>query len=190
MLGRMVGAIGRASGSELGARGGRDDVAFADAFIPGARFGGQLKSLLGHIYTAQGEGGQVVVVSQQAQRLAELWGAEYGYDSGLPVDELHELPQGGLTFVQGALEEGWVTRGLDLGQPFSTLHLLSDAEIFGWRRPEPRRAARHRKAAPESYFADLTPGDYVVHVEYGIGIFQGLVLRSMEGLEREYLQVE
>jgi transcription-repair coupling factor (superfamily II helicase) len=162
----------------------------ADSFVPGTHFGGQLKSLLGHIYTAQGEGGQVVVVSQQAQRLAELWGAEYGYDSGLPVDELYELPQGGLTFVQGALEEGWVTRGLDLGRPYSALHLLSDAEIFGWRRPEPRRAVRHRKVAPETYFADLTPGDYVVHVEYGIGIFQGLVLRSMEGMEREYLQVE
>ena len=162
----------------------------ADSFTPCAHFGGQLKSLLGHIYTTQAEGGQVVVVSQQAQRLAELWGAEYGYDSGLPVDGLAKLPQGGLTFVQGALEEGWVTRGFDLGQPFSTLHLLSDAEIFGWRRPEPRRPVRRRKAAPESYFADLTPGDYVVHVEYGIGIFRGLVVRAMEAMEREYLLVE
>jgi transcription-repair coupling factor (superfamily II helicase) len=162
----------------------------ADSFVPGTHFAGQLKSLLGHIYTAQGEGGRVIVVSQQAQRLAELWGAEYGYESGLPVDGLHEFPQGGLTFVQGALEEGWVARGFDLGQPFTTLHLLSDAEIFGWRRPEPRRAVRRRKAAPESYFADLTPGDYVVHVEYGIGIFRGLVIRAMEGMEREYLLVE
>jgi transcription-repair coupling factor (superfamily II helicase) len=162
----------------------------ADSFVPGSHFGGQLKSLLGHIYAAQGDGGQVVVVSQQAQRLAELWGAEYGYDSGLPVGDVHEMPPGGLTFVQGALDEGWILRGLDLGQPFSTLHLLTDAEIFGWRRPEPRRPVRRRKAAPESYFADLTPGDYIVHIEYGIGVFRGLVLRAMEGVEREYLMVE
>jgi len=67
---------------------------------------------------------------------------------------------------------------------------LTDAEIFGWRRPEPRRPTHRRKAAPESFFSDLTPGDFVVHIEYGIGIFRGLVVRAMEGIEREYLQVE
>ena len=162
----------------------------ADCFIPGAHFGGELKPLLGHIYTAQSEGGQVVVVSQQAQRLAELWGAEYGYDDGLPVEDLRQPTGSGLTFVQGSLDEGWVMRGFDLGEPFSSLHLLTDAEVFGWRRPEPRRVARRRKVAPEAYFADLTPGDYVVHVEYGIGIFRSLVIRSLEGMEREYLLVE
>ena len=55
-------------------------------------------------------------------------------------------------------------RGIDLGRPFAALHLLTDAEIFGWRRPEPRRPIRRRKVAPETYFADLVPGDFVVHV--------------------------
>jgi transcription-repair coupling factor (superfamily II helicase) len=44
--------------------------------------------------------------------------------------------------------------------------------------------------APEAYFSDLTPGDFVVHVEYGIGMFRGLVIRALEGMEREYLLVE
>jgi transcription-repair coupling factor (superfamily II helicase) len=162
----------------------------ADCFVPGAHFGGELKPLLGYIYTTQSEGGQVIVVSQQAQRLTELWGAEYGYDDGLPVDDLRQPTKSGLTFIQGSLDEGWVMRGIDLGEPFASLHLLTDAEIFGWRRPEPRRAVRRRKVAPEAYFADLTPGDYVVHVEYGIGIFRSLVIRSLEGMEREYLMVE
>ncbi len=160
----------------------------ADCFIPGSRFGGQLRPVLEHIDTAQTEGGQVVVVSQQARRLAELWGAEHEYV--LPLEELRQPPQTSLAFVQGALSAGWILRGADLGQQFATLHLLTDAEIFGWRRPEPRRLARRRKVAPESYFSDLTPGDFVVHVEYGIGIFRGLVTRAMERTEREYLLVE
>ncbi|MBN1977952.1 MAG: transcription-repair coupling factor, partial [Anaerolineae bacterium] len=162
----------------------------ADCFVPGAHFGGELKPLLGHVYAARSEGGQVVVVSQQAQRLAELWGAEYGYDDGLPVEDLRQPPGSSLAFVHGSLDEGWVMRGIDLGQPFASLHLLTDAEIFGWRRPEPRRAIRRRTVAPEAYFADLAPGDYVVHVEYGIGIFRSLVIRSLEEVEREYLMVE
>jgi transcription-repair coupling factor (superfamily II helicase) len=159
----------------------------ADRFAPGPHLGGQLKPLLDHIEAAQREGGQVVVVSQQAQRLAELWSEDHDYV--LAVEGLEEPPGAPLTFVQGALGEGWILRGVSGQEPWPARHLLTDAEIFGWRRPEPRRVPRRRKAAPEAHYADLTPGDYVVHVEYGIGVFQGLVTRSMDGVEREYLLV-
>ena len=162
----------------------------ADCFIPGPHFGGQLKPVLQHIHTVQANNGQVVVVTRQAHRLAELWGAEHADHGGSLLDELRQPPQASLTFVQGSLAEGWILRGTDLGWPFASVHLLSDAEIFGWRRPEPRRPVHRRPVAPESYFSDLTPGDFVVHVEYGVGIFRGLVTRAMEGVEREYLLVE
>jgi len=160
----------------------------ADCLSLAPHFGGRLKSVLDHLHTARARGGRVVVVSQQAHRLAELWGERYEYVS--PLEEIRQPPRTPLTFGQGALAEGWILRGLDLGEPFSSVHLLTDAEIFGWRRPEPRRPTRRRKAAPESYFSDLTAGDFVVHVEYGVGIFRGLVTRSMEGVQREYLLID
>ncbi len=167
-------------------------------FVPGPHFGGQLKPVLEHIRTAlsssppgggAGGGGQVVVVSRQARRLAELWGQEHDYVS--PLEELRHPPQAPLTFVQGALDEGWILRlPPSPSTPYSSIHIFTDSEIFGWRRPQPRRPAHRRRVAPESYFSDLTPGDFVVHVEYGVGIFRGLVSRAMEGIEREYLLVE
>jgi len=168
---------------------GADGVAsgLADAFLPGAHLGGQLKALLDHVETGLQSGGQVVVVSQQAQRLAELWSEDH--DFLLPVESLDEPPQAPLTFVRGALGEGWMLRGAEPAGPFVSLHLLTDAEIFGWRRPESRRPPQRRKAAPEAHYADLTPGDFVVHTEYGIGVFRGLVTRAMEGAAREYLLV-
>src|SRR5688572_25134772 len=36
----------------------------------------------------------------------------------------------------------------------------------------------------------MRPGDYVVHLEHGVGRFGGLVRRTVEGIEREYLLVE
>ena len=51
-----------------------------------------------------------------------------------------------------------------------------------WRSPRP--------IAPEARFADITAGDYVVHLEYGIGRFAGLVVRNIGGMEREYLLME
>ena len=47
-----------------------------------------------------------------------------------------------------------------------------------------------RPAAPETYFADIKQGDYVVHLDYGIGKFEGLVVRNLGGMEREYLLVQ
>ena len=44
--------------------------------------------------------------------------------------------------------------------------------------------------APEVFFADVQPGDYVVHIEHGIGQFHGLIKMPVDGVEREYLQVE
>ena len=204
---RLILTLGHGEETPLGRGGAASRL--ADCFIPGPRFGGQLKPVLEHIHTAQTRGGRVVVVSQQARRLAELWGAEHDYLT--PLDELRptsavgtvcgrQPPQAPLTFVQGSLSEGWILRPPFIppnvggerggGQTFASVHLLTDAEIFGWRRPKPRRPTHRRKVAPESYFSDLTPGDFVVHVEYGIGIFRGLVTRAMEGVEREYLLVE
>ncbi len=161
----------------------------ADCFIPGPRFGGQLKPLMDHIEMAQVRGDRVVVVSRQARRLADVWSRERGAEgraSLSPLEDLSAPPRSPLTLVQGALDEGWMLQPPE----GPATQLLTDGEIFGWRRPAPRRPVHRRKTAPESVFADFSPGDYVVHVEYGIGIFRGLVTRSVEGGEQEYLLVE
>jgi len=165
---------------------GREEATspLSSCFIPGPRFGGQLKPLMDHIEMAQIQGDRVLVVSRQARRLADLWSREHEYVS--PLEDLSELPRSSLSFVQGALEEGWMLQPPD-GR---ATQLLTDGEIFGWRRPAPRRPVHRRKVAPESVFSDFSPGDYVVHVEYGIGVFRGLVTRSVEGGEQEYLLVE
>ncbi len=165
---------------------GREEAVsrLSGCFVPGPRFGGQLKPLMDHVETAQAQGDRVVVVSRQARRLADLWNREHEYVS--PLEELSKAPRSPLTFVQGALAEGWL-----LQPPTGTAtQLLTDGEIFGWRRPAPRRPVHRRKTAPESVFSDFSPGDYVVHVEYGIGIFRRLVTRAVEGGEQEYLLVE
>lgn len=155
-----------------------------DIFSPGPRFSGQLKTFISYLTDLQIKDEPCVIVTRQAQRLAELWGAEDTYRA--PVSAI-ETPSAehSLQFVEGALNEGWTLHG-----PAGPVHVLTDAEIFGWQRPEPRRLRRPRARTPESNFADLQPGDYVVHVEYGIGRFEGLRKRILNGDEREYLVVQ
>jgi transcription-repair coupling factor (superfamily II helicase) len=175
----------------------------AEAFQPGPRYGGQMRPLMIFLGQARREGERTVVVSQQVQRLAELWreanrsGNGYGLPGHEPVNSLEFLPPAGtITFVQGSLASGFtleqrVDISPDRGQAQDKilLNFLSDAEIFGWSRPAPRRRGKPRPIAPEAYYADISPGDYVVHLEFGIGRFIGLVVRNIGGMEREYLQV-
>ena len=156
-------------------------------FAHGERYGGQLKRVLDGCQEMRDSGQQVVLISRQAQRISELL-ADRAI-TVLPVEDVAEPPPSrSLTLVQGTLAEGWVLNGARAGD--SILHLLTDAEVFGWARPAPRRARRSRPVAPEAFFADVEPGSYVVHVEHGIGLFQGLVKMGLNGGEREYLLVE
>jgi transcription-repair coupling factor (superfamily II helicase) len=153
-------------------------VPLAGQFEAGPRFGGRLKTLIDYLVQNLEAGDEAVLVSRQAARLTELW-----TEQGLPAS-------GGRSpsFVEGSLGEGWVFHPLD--QPQARLHLLTDGEIFGWRRPEPRQRPHPVAEAPEAAYTDLQPGDWVVHVDHGIGQFLGLVRRTVEGVEREYLAVE
>ena len=158
-------------------------------FRPGERFGGQLKPALTQLRNLRNQGERVVIVSEQTERLSELW---YEQDSAafVPImEEVSEAPApGSLIFVKGTLGEGWTLE--DTGV---RLHIISDAELFNWSRPEPRRrqsAGKSSKKAPAANYADWQQGDYVVHVDYGIGRFSGMRQRTVEGTDREYLLVE
>jgi len=154
-------------------------------FAPGERYGGQLRRVIESWAELRRNGRRIVAVSRQAQRLAELWSQQKPRIR--PTDGLSELPpRRSLSLIQGTLSQGWVLR---VPGEAPLLDLLSDAEIFGWSKPRPRRIRRRRRH-PEVFIGDFKPGDYVVHVDFGIGLFQGLVKATMDGAEREYLRVD
>ncbi len=177
---------------------GSGDVHFpqlADAFRPGPRFGGQIRPLMSHLRAVRHDKERTVLVSSQAQRLADLWqeenqgqGSAVFAEESATIEVLKALPGAGeLMVIRGSLPEGFVLERESDNRVL--LNLLTDAEVFGWKRPAPRRQHFAQPTAPETAFADIKPGDHVVHLEYGIGKFVGLVVRYIGGTEREYLQV-
>ncbi|HET7378242.1 MAG TPA: CarD family transcriptional regulator, partial [Anaerolineae bacterium] len=183
-------ALGGASPEEI-------EHAFATSlpFSSNQRFGGQLKTFIEHLVQIRTMNDGAIIVSRQASRLAELW-AEHDHLLH-PTIEVLEPPQPrSIIFVQGMLDDGFTLRGLtplDEDERRSvglwSLQVITDAEIFGWARPQPRQRVRPKAITPEQFFADIQPGDYVVHVDHGIGLFQGLVKLTFDGVETEYLQV-
>jgi transcription-repair coupling factor (superfamily II helicase) len=150
------------------------DEDLASCFGHDERFGGRLKPFVEYLISIVERGEEVFIVSRQSQRLQELW-----------FEHTPDSETSNLEFVEASLSEGFT-----LKSNTSALHLITDSEVFGWERPQPRSRQRKTADTPESLYADLQAGDYVVHVDHGIGRFAGLIQRQMDGHEREYLTVE
>ena len=114
-----------------------------------------------HRWIRQGQFVQVIcqTVGEQ-QRFRELW-LEYG------------LPEPDCPLLQlGALARGFQV-------PDAKWVLVTDAEIYGrYKVPRARRLkSAHAQAVRSAFEVDFTAfeeGDYVVHIEHGIGVYRGL----------------
>jgi transcription-repair coupling factor (superfamily II helicase) len=146
----------------------------ASCFTHDERFGGRLKPFIEYLASIVDRGEEAIIISRQASRLEELW-RESSEAEPHPTN-----PQ----FVEASVSEGFVL------QCEPVIHLLSDSEVFGWERPQPRTRLRPVAETPESVYADLQVGDFVVHIDHGVGRFGGLVQRELDGLTREFLAVE
>ncbi len=147
---------------------------FEKMFSPGERFGGRIKVFLDYLSDKCSQGIPTTIVSRQLNRIKSLWNEQHC--QGIKPE-----------FLDGSLSEGWILRDKFDNEQFL---LLTDSEIFGWDRPQPRKRPRTVVHSPETDYSDLKPGDWVVHVDFGIGKFVGLVQRYLEGMEREFLCVE
>ena len=150
---------------------GEGDSSLASHFGHDERFGGRLKQFVEYATSVVDGGGQIVLVSRQSNRLQELW---------LESDH-QEAESANPQFIEASLSEGFVLDGL---------HLITDSEVFGWERPQPRTRQRQVAETPESVYADLQVDDYVVHIDHGVGRFAGLVQRELDNHLREFLAVE
>jgi transcription-repair coupling factor (superfamily II helicase) len=88
---------------------------------------------------------------------------------GLPRDPA-------LVFAVAPVRRGFVSRELGLV-------LLPDTQVF--RKRPPRADARIGRALQS--FADLRPGDYVVHEDHGVGRLLGFETKTVAGVTRDYL---
>ena len=87
----------------------------------------------------------------------------------------------GLYLLRGSLSEGFLLPSA--GQVF-----LHEEDIFGRKVRRPRR--EERPAFRGIDVQELKPGDFVVHVDFGIGRFLGLETLNIRGYVNDYLHLE
>jgi transcription-repair coupling factor (superfamily II helicase) len=94
----------------------------------------------------------------------------------------HLLSDFDLTVMTGHISGGFAL-------PQQNLVVIQENEIFGRRRRAPA-SLKKVESAPIDTFVELDEGDYVVHVNYGIGLFQGIQRMTAAGNERDYIKLE
>jgi len=151
------------------------------SFVSAPGYAGQIPAFVKRAGEMLNKGQRLIMVSHQASRLSEL--LEEENIIAPPLAEIKQVPpSGSLTLVSGLLAEGWVMNG--------DTYLLTDAEIFGFIKQ--RRLLKKRPVPHHRLFVDITPDDYVVHVEHGIAKFTGVTTMRADNKEgeKEYLVLE
>ncbi len=128
-----------------------------------------------------GQGMRVVLATTQVERVTEIL-LEYDLAPTVLETLTSAPPPGSISVVSLSLAEG-------LRCEQAGLLVLSDAEIFGWKRP-PTAARLRPSVRGQRLLDELQVGDHVVHVDHGIGRFSGIQRIPGPSGEREYLVLE
>ncbi len=142
-------------------------------------FNGDLKLFLTKLENWLMKGSQVRIVyhRESIRRLIEERIVEAEVDGRfLPTG----VSRAGLDFVQGHL-----SRGFRL--PSAGWVFLSETDVVGVKKQQAWR--RVERDEPGLSFQDLKSGDLVVHVDHGIGQYQGLQRIAVEGRSRDFLLI-
>ena len=120
----------------------------------------------------------------QAERLKELL-TPYGIPCCISEGTFREAAATGDRTVTLLL--GDISRGFRL--PDSKLVLIAEEELFG-KRVRRRGISEVKRKQILSSLAELKPGDFMVHIDHGIGRYHGLQHISVGGVGGDFLLLE
>jgi len=133
---------------------------------------------------AQHEVSQVVIASYSEGARERLTGLieDEGLTRPIPITDFRDIPdgKGGLYLAVWPLEHGFTGKGLTV---------ISEQDVLGDRLI---RSTRKRKRA-ENFLTEtqsLSPGDLIVHVDHGVGVYRGLEIVKALGADHECILLE
>ncbi|MFA5583063.1 MAG: transcription-repair coupling factor, partial [Bacteriovoracaceae bacterium] len=99
----------------------------------------------------------------------------------LEENQLTEL-RDRLHFIKGRLEEGLYYRN-------ENIFILSESDFFATKQKKTKKITNTNKDLFAEQIATLKIGDYVIHRDYGIGVYQGLEAITAADQQNDYLVI-
>ncbi|MGB8472969.1 MAG: transcription-repair coupling factor [Candidatus Acidiferrum sp.] len=157
---------------------------------PSARFHGDVVACMGDVKSQLSSGGKVFLTAASTGELERLADISREYEVPYVLGET-ENAAAGFT-AEGALE----TAGLLLIRapfaegvtfPEAKLTIFGHSDLFDVTPTVERPGRKIRTSGFFTDFAELKPGDFVVHVDHGIGQFEGLRQIESDGHRGEFM---
>lgn len=146
--------------------------------------GGSLERFLHRVKQLRRDSYRILVVTNHTERAERL--VELLRDDEIPAvysaDVDGNLQMGACLVTTGNLETGFEF-------PAFKLAVYTDLELYGKRKAKRHKAAKVEKGLRLTQ-ADLKVGDYVVHVNHGIGQYMGVETLEVGGHKKDYLNIQ
>ncbi len=157
---------------------------------PSTRFHGDVVACLGDVKSQIAAGGTVFLTAASTGELERYADICREYEVPYVLGETEEAAAG---FTAESASE--TARLLLVRAPFAAgvaipeakLTLYGNADLFDVTPAVERPSRKIRTSGFFTDFAELKPGDFVVHVDHGIGQFEGLRLIESEGRRGEFM---
>lgn len=144
---------------------------------------GRIELLIQDIRENKSKGFKTVILSGTRPRGERLVGtlADSGIASSYK-DIFDDILPGEVVITFGSQLKGFEF-------PELKISLISDKEVFGEAKRKSTRKFAKRGAGKIKSFTELKPGDYVVHVNHGIGVYKGIKQLELQGFKKDYLEL-
>lgn len=144
---------------------------------------GELTPLIEDLHDYLGRAYRVLVFAGTARAAASLTEDLRREKIAAQVVTDISLPAPGSVFVLGC--------AMSAGMEYPTIHLAMISQARSMTQSgEQKRKPRHKAGKQLRDISDLVTGDYVVHAAHGIGVFKGIVKREIQGVTKDYIQIQ
>lgn len=125
----------------------------------------------------------IVVLIQKKDRLDKVSSTLRDFEISAVVARDQEVQPRAVTIIQGQLTSGFE-------YPDANLVVITEHELFAKiPKKRPKRQKMENAQRLKSY-TELKPGDFVVHVNHGIGRYTGMTTMFVDGVHQDYITIQ
>ncbi|KAB7704306.1 transcription-repair coupling factor [Bacillus aerolatus] len=147
-------------------------------------FHGQMNVLHTEVERWKKLGMTVVFLGENEERITKIQRilADYEIEAASSLDKNVVIEQA----VQ--VSRGSLTAGFEF--PALKLVIITEQELFNKKPKRNKRRQKLSNAERIKSYSELKPGDYVVHVNHGIGKYLGIETLEIKGVHKDYLNIK
>lgn len=146
------------------------------------QFFSQMPLIKSELESYQKSGQTVVLQADNDKRARQIDQTMVDFGLNLPIVGEDELVEGRAQIMVGGYASGF-------SLPTVKLVYLTERELFNKRPQRKKQIKTLENAQRLRNYTELKPGDYVVHVNHGIGRFEGIKTLENNGVKRDYITI-